>query len=64
MERDWEALCKSVCEILHKAYVEEPLTFAAAAAERGTSVESLVAAAICGMLREAEEERPAPRRHR
>jgi hypothetical protein len=47
---DWTEIADKVCGILHIAYVRGRPRFAAQAKVRGVSLESLAAAAICGML--------------
>jgi hypothetical protein len=47
---DWTEIADQVCEILQLAYVRSGPRLAAQAKVRGVSLESLVAAAIYGML--------------
>jgi hypothetical protein len=50
MDRDWGRVGDVVCQILYQAYVDKRRWFGKEARARGISRESLVAAAICGMI--------------
>jgi hypothetical protein len=64
MRGDQTELADIICRVLHTIYVEKRETFEQHASERGTTVEALAAAALCGLLQERAREdsgRPVPR---